>query len=62
MASFIKAYVVELRDGEEVRFQDGSDAYEYVKGLEPGAWSRLYGDVDRDAESAYYANQAKNVR
>jgi len=62
MASFIRAYVVELRDGTEVRFDDGAEAYEYVKTLEPGTWARLYGDVNRDAEKAYYAGQAKKVK
>lgn len=62
MASFIRAYVVELRDGTEVRFDDGAEAYEYVKALKPGTWARLYGDVDRDAENAYYSGQAKKVK
>lgn len=62
MASFIRAYIVELRDGTEVRFDDGAKAYEYVKTLEPGVWARLYGDVDREAERAYYRNLAERKK
>ena len=57
----IRAYVVQLRDGTEVRFDDGSEAYSYAKTLEPGSWSRLYADVDREAEKDFYERQAAAI-
>lgn len=61
MSDIIRAYVVELRNGEEVRFQDGSEAYRYVESLEKGSWARLYADVNREAEAAQYRRQAEAI-
>lgn len=61
MSEHIRAYVVELRNGEEVRFEDGVEAYRYVESLEKGSWARLYADVDREAEHEYYVKQAKLI-
>jgi hypothetical protein len=61
MSNLIRGYVIELRDGRELRFDDGMEAYRHVQTLEPGSWSRLYVDVDREAEKAHYAEQARNV-
>ena len=58
---FIKAYIVELRTGEEIRFDDGMEAYRYIESLEKGSWARLYTDVNREAEQAYYERQAKSI-
>lgn len=61
MSEHIRAYVVELRNGEEVRFKDGMEAYRYVESLEKGSWARLFADVDREAENEYYTEQAKLI-
>lgn len=61
MSEHIRSYVVELRNGEEVRFEDGTEAYRYVESLEKGSWARLYADVDREAEHEHYKKQAKLV-
>jgi hypothetical protein len=61
MIELLKGYVVEMKDGTEVRFDDGTEAYRYVCSLEAGSWARLYGDVDRKAEREYYARQAQKV-
>lgn len=61
MSEHIRAYFVELRSGEKVRFEDGMEAYRYVESLEKGSWARLYADVDRKAEHEYYVKQAKLI-
>jgi len=61
VSNLIRGYIIELRDGRELKFDDGMEAYRHVQTLEPGSWSRLYADVDREVEHSYYAAQAKNV-
>jgi hypothetical protein len=61
MTEILRVFIVEMYDGTNVRFEDGTEAYAYVKTLEPGSWARLYGDVDRKAEKEYYARQAQRV-
>jgi len=55
------SYVVELRSGEEIRFDDALEASRYAESLEQGSWARVYADVDREAEHAHYMKQAKLI-
>jgi hypothetical protein len=61
MKEILRGYIVEMYDGTKVRFDDGTEAYAYVKTLELGSWARLYGDVDREAEKECYCGQTKKL-
>lgn len=59
MTETVLGYILELRDGTKLRFDDGMEAYRHLQQLEPGSWSRLYCDIDRGTPSELRTKKTK---